>query len=194
MKYQTETIYHIFNQGNNRQNLFFSQDNYLFFLKNMRKFISPNVHFLAYCLMPNHFHWLVYTKEKGVDFFENPNSDAPSQLKKMQNLSIGIRYCLSSYTKAINKQKGWSGSLFRQKTKVVKQKYLKLTDSNNSNFHKGKEDFAINCFNYIHENPVKAKLVEEKTNWIYSSYKDYVGLRNGTLCNKVLAEKLGLFI
>ena len=46
-------IYHIYNQGNNRQLIFFKDKNYLFFLKKIRKELIPFMDFLAYCLMPS---------------------------------------------------------------------------------------------------------------------------------------------
>ncbi|HOV11622.1 MAG TPA: hypothetical protein PLT47_06660 [Bacteroidales bacterium] len=56
-------IYHIYNQGNNRQQVFFIRENYLFFLKKIETFISPFTDILAWCLMPNHFHLMVYVKQ-----------------------------------------------------------------------------------------------------------------------------------
>jgi len=34
---------------------------------------------------------------------------------------------------------------------------------------------------YIHMNPVTAGLVARPEEWIFSSYRDYIGLREGTL-------------
>ncbi|RLD54507.1 MAG: hypothetical protein DRJ05_14530, partial [Bacteroidetes bacterium] len=59
MDFKTGYIYHIYNRGNNKNKIFFSRDNYLFFLKKTRKELSDHLDFLAYCLMPNHFHFLV---------------------------------------------------------------------------------------------------------------------------------------
>ena len=46
------------------------------------------------------------------------------------------------------------------------------------------------CFNYIHFNPVKGRLVLSPEQYPYSSFCDYALLRNGTICNKKLAEDL----
>ena len=35
------------------------------------------------------------------------------------------------------------------------------------------------CARYIHLNPVKAGLVRSAEDWEYSSYRDFVGLRDG---------------
>ena len=48
----------------------------------------------------------------------------------------------------------------------------------------------LSCFHYIHQNPYQAKLVNNLNKWKYSSYPDYYGYRNGTLCNKKLAMQL----
>ena len=45
------------------------------------------------------------------------------------------------------------------------------------------------CFEYIHQNPVKAGLVTQETDWEFSSARDYAGMRNGKLVNKKLAEE-----
>ncbi len=56
-------LYHIYNQGNNRQKIFFSSENYLFFLKKMRSHLLKHYELLSWCLMPNHFHWMVFIPE-----------------------------------------------------------------------------------------------------------------------------------
>src|SRR5690606_19034612 len=42
------------------KNYFFSRENYLFFTKKIRTHILPHADILAWCLMPNHFHLMVY--------------------------------------------------------------------------------------------------------------------------------------
>ena len=56
-------LYHIFNQGNNRQIIFYRPENYHFFLKKIGSYILPFADILAWCLMPNHFHLMVYIKD-----------------------------------------------------------------------------------------------------------------------------------
>jgi putative transposase len=88
--------YHIYNRGNNRQPIFFERENYLFFLRRLRRYLvgEPKTsEVIAYCLMPNHFHLLV-----------SPHDDCLS--RRMQRFSI-------SYTKAINNRYGRVGALFQ---------------------------------------------------------------------------------
>lgn len=68
MNFQENQIYHIYNQGNDKGAIFFQEKNYLFFLTKMRKILTPYLDFLAYCLMPNHFHWLIIPKPEGCKF------------------------------------------------------------------------------------------------------------------------------
>ncbi|MBK8505174.1 MAG: transposase [Saprospiraceae bacterium] len=58
MYFEIGDTYHIYNQGNNRRQIFFGDDNYGFFFKKMVYHIKPYGDFVRYCLMPNHFHWL----------------------------------------------------------------------------------------------------------------------------------------
>jgi putative transposase len=170
MEFFENELYHLYNRGNNKQRIFFNPENYLYFLKKVRISILPHCDILAYCLMPNHFHFLI-------------NSDKRTVAKKTiagterNLLSEGVRNLLSSYTQAINKQNSTTGSLFQQNTKA---KWIQ----------KGSNLYDLLCFHYIHQNPIKAKLVEKMEDWEYSSFKDYCGMRNGSLCNKQLAIQL----
>lgn len=170
MEFFDNELYHIYNRGNNRQQIFFKPDNYLFFLEKVRKFILPHCDILAYCLMPNHFHFLINADSRTT-------STKIIADKEKNILSEGIRMLLSSYTQAINKQNKTSGSLFQQNTKAKA-------------IIKGSNLYDLLCFHYIHQNPMKAKLVEKMEDWAYSSFKDYCGLRRGTLCDQELAFRL----
>ena len=53
------TYYHIYNRGYNRQDLFYEEQNYLYFLQRYEHHICPVADTFAHCLMKNHFHLLV---------------------------------------------------------------------------------------------------------------------------------------
>lgn len=154
-------LYHIYNRGNNKQPIFYSKENFNLFLRKMRVHLLKRARILAYCLMPNHFHWLVY-------IHNNDEKNVSGSLNK----EIGI--LLRSYTQAINKRYHRTGSLFQQKTKA-----LELSNRN----------YALTCFHYIHQNPIKANLVDNMGEWIFSSYPDYAGIRNGSLIDKEFAYR-----
>lgn len=164
MEFIEENIYHIYNRGNNQQKIFFSDANYLFFLRKIKNEFAPYCEILSYCLMPNHFHFIVAIKKSVSQAGEN----------KTLNKAIGI--VLRSYTRAIQIQENLVGSLFQQKTKA-KEIANNINDTLNH--------LSI-CSHYIHQNPLKARLVTNLKDWKFSSYLDYTDLRNGTLCNKKL--------
>jgi REP element-mobilizing transposase RayT len=55
--------YHIFNQGNEKRNIFFKHRNYKYFMDKYREYMSGFVDTYAYCLLPNHFHLMVKIKQ-----------------------------------------------------------------------------------------------------------------------------------
>jgi putative transposase len=170
----SQNIYHIYNRGNNKQTIFFKEDNYIYFLQKVRKYIAPHCEILAYVLMPNHFHFLIVADER--------TEKQPPDLPITRNvLSEGIRMLLSSSTKGINKQENRTGNLIQQKTKS------KCVYDASKFYEKG---YAETCFYYIHQNPLRAGIADKIENWHYSSYRDYAGLRNGTLCNQQLATRI----
>jgi putative transposase len=59
---EPEKVYHIYTHANGSESLFKSPENFRFFLKRYHDFISPVADTYAYCLMPNHVHFLVKYK------------------------------------------------------------------------------------------------------------------------------------
>ena len=183
MDFEKNLIYHVYNQGNNKAPIFFQDKNYLFFLKKTRVLLLPYLDFLSYCLMPNHFHFLVCVKE--TTLIQKNNTS--------RSLNLAIAILLRSYTRAINIQEQRTGSLFRAKTKAKNgfiNDFITIGSKHEDLLFQPDNDYARQCFHYIHNNPVKAGLVNNPQDWKYSSASDYAGLRNGTLCNQALAKQL----
>ena len=175
MNFISNEAYHIYNRGNNKQTIFFNDENYLFFLRKIQSQLKPCCDILCWCLMPNHFHLIIQASEESCK--PRPGFGG----KPMQELSYSIGKLLSSYSQAINKQNKTTGSLFQQKTK---SKPLITTKSDKGG------NYLINAMHYCHQNPWKAGLVKKLEDWPYSSFPDYCGLRKGTLCNKALLMEL----
>ena len=193
-------IYHIYNQGNNRQKIFFNRENYFFFLGKMKEYILPYTDIMAWCLMPNHFHWMVYVRE--TDIFRSrgaTQSRTPTISDNISfNKSIGI--LLASYTRAINNQENITGSLFREKTKAecltafngITPSFYNTEFGTIMNITDPEKEYPQICFNYIHNNPVKAGLVKSAEDWEFSSCQDICGMRNGKLINRERINEFGL--
>ncbi len=161
-------IFHVYNRGNDRQRIFFKEENYLYFLKKIRTHLLPTCEFLAYCLMPNHFHFLIKADARSTKIINPENSRMPTQA-----FSRGLQTMLSSYTKAIQKQENLVGSLFQQRT-----------DAKQVSSESSLEDYSLLCFRYILYNPVEAQIVARPEDWQYSNCQDLAGMRKGSLCNK----------
>src|SRR6056297_2676790 len=201
MKFEKGYIYHIYNQGNNRQKIFFNRDNYLFFLKKIQVQITPYSDILAWCLMPNHFHIIVLVNEVSLPLDALTEGFAASETPGSRTLNQSIGIMLRSYTNAINKQKNTSGSLFRNSTKAeclncpngITPSFYNTEFTTQIQVDCPERQYSQVCFDYIHQNPVKAGLVKTESAWEFSSAQDYVGIRNGTLVNKAVASEYVIF-
>ena len=158
-------LYHVFNRGNNKQKIFFNDSNYRMFLGKIKRYIVPNCHLIAYCLMPNHFHLMVQATERSV-------SSVLVGAVPMTTFSFGIKTLLSTYAQMINRQQRRTGSLFRQNTKVIALQSAQLN-----------LDYTQACFEYIHLNPISAKITNDIIDWPYSSIHEYLNLSEERLCN-----------
>lgn len=124
-------------------------------------YLLPNVSVFAYCLMPNHFHLLVYTKES----------------YREKEFKQHFKTMLSSYTRGVNKELNRSGSLFQQNSK------FKLIDEED-------EFYPIICFNYIHQNPYRAGIVDNLDDWKHSSYQHYCLNKKNPIIDDIFAKKI----
>lgn len=170
MKVIAGELYHIYNRGNQQQQLFFDDRNYRHFLQKIMEYLVPVTEILGWTLMPNHFHFLVQaSKLSAALIYER-------QLP-ISNLSEALRLLQCTYTKGFNSQYEKSGNLFHQKFKS------KIMEDD-------KRFNARNVLHYIHGNAGKAGLVVRPEDWEYSSYREYLNLEMTGFCNKELAMQL----
>jgi len=204
MNFEKGYLYHIYNQGNNRQKIFFNRENYLFFLRKINTYILPYADILAWCLVPNHFHLMVLVNEtelavKGASggATSSPTRTLTRSPARTISLNHSIGIILASYTRAINKQLNFSGSLFRKRTKAecincpkgITPSFFKDNGITKINVAQAEHQYPQICFDYIHQNPVKANLVKLAVDWEFSSAIDYAGIRDGKLINRITAKK-----
>lgn len=168
MYFEIEGLYHIYNRSNTTS--FREIDNYLFFINKVKKHIQPYCEIFAWCLMPNHFHFIVQADERSVRYIEEKHRPYTQQLSK----SWGM--LLSSYTQAYNKRYGTKGSLWAHQTeaKMLNHYYL---------------PYAMVCFQYIHQNPLRAGLVDRLEDWEFSSFREYLNNSEDPLINQQLAHE-----
>ena len=146
---QPGQYYHIYNRGNNREDLFREERNYRYFLQLCTRHVHPIADMFAYCLMRNHFHLLLRIKEQTSQVSKTCEVLTPRKVSQhFSNL-------FNAYTKAINKAYGRSGSLFEER-------FGRITVTADAYF--------TNLIFYIHFNPQKHGFVDDFRAWPWSSY------------------------
>ena len=133
--------YHVYNRGNNKETLFYYDGDYSFFLDKYYHYLADYLDTFAYCLLPNHFHFLIKIKD-----------NAPDDYRVISNQFRRLFIC---YTIRINNREGRSGSLL---TKNFRR--IEIQD----------ENYFRNLIVYIHYNPVKHGLTTRFLEYKYSSF------------------------
>jgi REP-associated tyrosine transposase len=189
MNFELGFYYHIFNRANSRNELIFiDDDNYRFFLRQFGKYLGKYLDVFTYCILPNHFHFLVKIADRNLPGFGNleglnanekqqtDSGDLGSLSEEVLSKKITQAFSnfLNSYTKSFNKRNLRRGSLFQKNTKV------KCIDN---------EKYLQELIRYIHRNPIKQKLVRSLDEWSFSSYFDYVNSNEDTILNRWLIDK-----
>jgi REP element-mobilizing transposase RayT len=109
IKWTPGEYYHIYNRGARQISIFREDGNYEFVLRKMHLYAnSLKLSVIAYCLMPNHYHFL---------------------LRQDGEKAAGLlpQFVFNSYTKAYNKRYDHHGTLFERRYKakrVAKADYL----------------------------------------------------------------------
>ncbi len=94
-------IYHVYNRGINKMPIFTGPDNYVYLLRKVKRLLTElPITVLAYCLIPNHYHFVL-----------RQDSDIP--------ISAFIQRLFQTYTQAFNKQQGRKGPLFEGRFRHV---------------------------------------------------------------------------
>ncbi|MCI6858205.1 MAG: transposase [Eubacterium sp.] len=146
-KWYPGEILHVMNRGSNRQNIFLDEADFQYFLamvKDIQKKYYFKIH--AYCLMTNHYHLLMETKDTEIWVI-------------MQR--IDLRYACYFNTKY-----GRDGGVFRGR--------YRASEIDN-------DDYFLQTSRYIHLNPVKAQMVAEPSQYLWSSYRTIVGMADDKL-------------
>lgn len=150
---EPEKFYHIWNRGNNKENLFYTPANYEYFLRMYAECLDPVAETYAFCLLPNHFHLLIRTKSFATSLGVSPVGETP---KKMNPVSLAFQRLFTAYSQAINMQQHRTGSLFQKPFKRLERNSVKQ---------------LANLVHYIHINPQRHKITDDFRQYPWSSYE-----------------------
>jgi len=151
-------IYHVYNRGIEKREIFIDEHDYQHFLWIVDEFIKPDhptpgnpfflrrslkneISILSYCLMPNHFHFLIKQKtEDGITKF--------------------MRRISTVYATYFNDRYSHEGKVFQGIYKAA------TVDT---------DGYLMQVSSYIHRNPIS--FCSDLSQYKYSSYQDYLGKR-----------------
>ena len=159
--------YHVYNRAIGNGLLFLGHDNYQYFLQKWQTYLSNYLDTYAYCLMSNHFHFIVKVKPVNDDFKMSVQNEqtVAAQAFLLQKITLDafledqFKRFLSSYAKSFNKQQSRHGSLFEKRFKRIQQTtYEQLLDK----------------IAYVHHNPLHHNMSPFYDAWAYSSYATYL--------------------
>lgn len=145
---QPGRFYHIYNRGNNHENIFIEERNYHYFMKLWGKYIDTIAQTFAYCLLRNHFHILVRLNDQEL-----------SPTKPVRSLSQPFSNFFNAYSRSINIAYQRSGALF-------KRPFGRVEIKNDAQL--------LQVVAYIHRNPQKHGFVADFRDWPYSSYQPLI--------------------
>ena len=175
-------FYHIYNCAVGKEIMFINDDNYHFFLDRFYYYTRDYLCIYAYCLLRNHFHFLVRI------------NDGADHLK----ISEQLRKLFISYSKAFNKQQKRTGSLFEKhlkRIKIVSDNQLLWTIyyiHRNPVHHRISSDFerfTWSSYRVIISDK-NTKLKREEVLGIYSGKKSFMEFHQRNIENDQLQEKI----
>ncbi len=144
---EVSQYYHFYNRGNNKETIFIDKDDYLHFLKLMKKYLVPIADIYSYCLLSNHFHLIIRIKD-----IEN----LPTKFKNNDSkIYFPFSNLFNAYAKGFNKKQQRTGSLFQKSPKRIL-----ITN----------ENYLRNLIIYVNINPTHHNIQNYK-DYKYSSYK-----------------------
>ncbi len=162
--------FHIYNRGVNSENIFKEERNYHYFLQQYKFYCADVLETLAYCLLRNHFHLLVYIKEN----VEVPRRDGEGMFK--MNASKQLSHFFNSYAQAINKAHKRTGQLFEAPFE------RKLVDD---------ENYIQSMIYYCHRNAQHHGFVKDFRDWQFSSYDPIVRNDNSLVNAEKVVQRFG---
>lgn len=173
-KFEEGKFYHIYNRAIDRQPMFKSIENYSYFLKRFDFYLSEIVQVYAYCLLDNHFHFLIRITDDLGKFKKLNNIKIESSAHEI--LSKQFKLFFQSYAMSFNHQHNRVGTLFQTPFKRV------LIDDNS---------YLTHLIYYIHSNSQKHNLVADFTKWRWSSYARLISDESTKLLRKEVLDLFG---
>ncbi len=164
--FQKGTLYHIYNRGCNKKQLFFDERDYERFLSNIARFkaICSDISIPVWCLLPNHFHFLLGEKLdlSASDLDSYPRDTNPKMAKDTNpKISLFMQKLQQAYAAFFNTK--YRGKIKKKKGPVFEGRFQAREIPN--------DEYLAHLKDYIEYNAVKHELVARPEDWKYSSFQ-----------------------
>jgi putative transposase len=187
-------VYHIYNRGNNREDLFRFPEDYQHFLRLYEKYIEPIAETYAWCLLGNHFHFLVKIKDGQEIGFFNPfyssrSKDAGRMLHKKDD-ELKWQFITEHEFELLDKISieklkrptpyRQFAHLFNAYSKFVNLKYRRTGSLFEKNFRRisiQNPFYFRQMVIYIHKNPQHHNFTDNFRHYPWSSYQSILSIR-----------------
>lgn len=146
-------LYHIYNRGINREDIFREERNYQFFLEKWIEYASLVIDTFAYSLLKNHFHFLIRLKEEIVTI------KSRSGVEYIADPSQQLSHFFNSYAQSFNKVYKRTGGLFENPFKRIVIDY---------------EFYLRQLVAYIHFNSQRHGFIDDFRLYRHSSYQKII--------------------
>lgn len=191
------TFFHIYNRGNNGENIFIQERNYAYFMELWWKHITPIAETWAFGLLRNHFHASVWIKRL-EDLYPNltglTNTAVRQNIRADEGASVSDSIGdLSGFKKKPKDPSQYFSNFFNAYARgvnIATQRTGALFERPFNRIPVDSESYLMRLIVYIHQNPQKHKFVTDFRDWNYSSYHDLVS-NNPTRLQR--DKVLGLF-
>lgn len=164
------SFFHIYNRGVNGEDLFKQQKNYYYFIEQYITYCSDVFETMAYVLLKNHFHLLVYVKENVV--VSKYKGEGTIQL----NASKQLGHFFNSYAQSINKAYKRTGPLFESPFERMKIE---------------SDHYITSMILYCHFNPQLHGFIDDFKQWEFSSYHSILKNDNSFLASQKTLDWFG---
>lgn len=181
-KFEENFSYHIYNRSINKENVF-QEDTYCeLFLRKCKKMILPFFDIEAYCMMPNHYHFLARVKPLSDEILGKIKWEGTTKSMKFLQKEISyndflidqFKRLFQSFATIYNKEKGRDGSVFQKRFKRVLVK----------------DEFKwYHILAYIHHNPIHHKFRKQYDDWKFSSYLVFLSNAETSVVRKVVLKR-----
>ncbi len=152
-------FYHIYNKGINGQEIFLHSDHYTHFLRLYEKHVDSVADTFAWCLMKNHFHFLVRIKDQELISSPVGRSRKSPVIIDQDFLYRQFGNLFNAYSQSFNARTKRTGGLFQT---PFQRKLI------------GTEDYFTTLVFYIHNNPVRHRVCERIQDYPWSSYSTII--------------------